>query len=204
MQSFPTLPNGYGRVPPGKIASVVTCLEMTERPPRKTLPPRERPLVMAHWPDPDLAEYRALFRRIGEDWLWFSRLVMPDDELVAIVRDPRVELFVLEDMGKAIGLVELDFREEGACELAFFGVVAEEIGRGAGRFLMDEATARAWAKPIRRFWVHTCTFDHPAALGFYRRSGFRPYAFLVEIADDPRLAGHLSRDACPQVPLIEG
>jgi GNAT superfamily N-acetyltransferase len=204
MQGTSTLPTGYAQVPAGKIASVVTCLEMVRRPPQKPLRPLERPLVLVPWPDPDLTEYRSLFRRIGEQWLWFSRLVMPDEELAAILRDPRVEVFVLQDRGRAIGLLELDFREEGACELAFFGVVAEEIGRGAGRYLMDQAIARAWARPIRRFWVHTCTFDHPSAVGFYRRSGFSPYAFMVEIADDPRLAGHLPRDAGPHVPLIEG
>jgi GNAT superfamily N-acetyltransferase len=204
MQGSSTLPTGYSEVPRGTIASVVTCLEMTERPRPGPARPLERPLVLAPWPDPDLAEYRSLFRRIGEPWLWFSRLVMPDEELAAILGDPQVEVFVLEDRGKPIGLLELDFREASSCELAFFGVVAEEIGRGAGRFLMDQAIARAWARPIRRLWVHTCTFDHPAALGFYRRSGFRPYAVMVEIAEDPRLAGHLPRDAGPHVPLIEG
>jgi GNAT superfamily N-acetyltransferase len=204
MQGTPTIPTGYSHVPSGKIASVVTCLEMTEPPLREPLRPQERPLVLVPWPDPDLPAYRALFRRVGENWLWFSRLVMPDEELAAILRDPGVEVFVLQDRGRAIGLLELDFREEGACELAFFGVVAEEIGRGAGRYLMEKAIARAWARPIRRLWVHTCTFDHPAALAFYRRSGFRPYAFMVEVADDPRLAGHLPRDACPHVPVIGG
>jgi hypothetical protein len=68
---------------------------------------------------------------------------------------------------------------------------------------MDQAVARAWAKPIRRFWVHTCSFDHPGALDFYRRSGFRAYAFAVEVADDPRLTGHLPRHAAPQVPRIQ-
>jgi GNAT superfamily N-acetyltransferase len=204
MQGSSALPTGYSEVPAGRIASVVTCLEMRERPPPRPSRPLERPLVLASWPDPDLAEYRSFFRRIGEPWLWFSRLVMPDEELAAILGDPDVEVFVLEDRGRRIGLLELDFREASSCELAFFGVVAEEIGRGAGRFLMDQAIARAWARPIRRLWVHTCTFDHPAALGFYRRSGFRPYAFMVEIAEDPRLAGHLPRDAGPHVPLIEG
>ena len=75
-------------------------------------------------------------------------------------------------------------------------------GRAPGRFLMQQAIARAWARPIERFWVHTCTLDHPSAVGFYRRSGFQPYAVMVEIADDPRLSGHLPREAAPHVPLV--
>jgi hypothetical protein len=68
---------------------------------------------------------------------------------------------------------------------------------------MNEALERAWAQPISRLWVHTCTFDHPNALGFYQRSGFRPYAVMVEVHKDPRLTGHLPREASPRVPLID-
>jgi GNAT superfamily N-acetyltransferase len=152
---------------------------------------------------PDLDAYRALFRRVGADWMWFSRLVMPDERLRQILTDPKVEIYTLYDGPAEIGLLELDFREEGQCELAFFGVVHEAIGQGAGRFLMDQAIEKAWARPIRRLWVHTCSFDHPSALGFYRRSGFRPYAYAVEVHDDPRLSGHLPRTAAPHIPLIE-
>jgi hypothetical protein len=38
------------------------------------------------WPAPASDKYRTLFRRVGEPWLWFSRLVIPDD---ALRRDPR-------------------------------------------------------------------------------------------------------------------
>ena len=68
---------------------------------------------------------------------------------------------------------------------------------------MNIAITKAWEKPINRFWVHTCHFDHPNALGFYRRSGFEPYSLMVEIHDDPRLAGKLPRHASPHVALID-
>ena len=68
---------------------------------------------------------------------------------------------------------------------------------------METAAKRAFARPLRRFWVHTCTFDHPSAVDFYRRAGFAPYRRAVEIADDPRLSGLLARSAAPHVPMIE-
>ncbi len=201
--SNPALPTGYSPLPPGMIANVATCLEMTApRPPGGGKPPPG--LILERWEKPDLGSYRALYRRVGEDWLWFSRLFMADEKLAAILGHPRVEAYVLRDGGEDIGLLELDFREAGQCELAFFGLVPEAIGKGAGRFLMSRAIALAWARPIDRLWVHTCTFDHHAALGFYLRSGFRPYAMLVEVHKDPRLTGHLPKSAAPQVPLIEG
>jgi hypothetical protein len=36
------------------------------------------------------------------------------------------------------------------------------------------AIERAWARAIDRFWVHTCTHDHPGALAFYLRTGSGP------------------------------
>ncbi|MDE2305501.1 MAG: GNAT family N-acetyltransferase, partial [Gammaproteobacteria bacterium] len=147
--------------------------------------------------------YRELFARIGTPWLWFSRLRMPPEELRAIITHPDVEIHAFAIDGRDEGLLELDFRESGECELAFFGVTAAAQGTGAGRLLMNRAIERAWARPIGRFWVHTCTLDHPAALGFYLRSGFRAYARRVEVADDPRLAGLAPREAAPQIPIIE-
>jgi GNAT superfamily N-acetyltransferase len=88
------------------------------------------------------------------------------------------------------------------CELAFFGLTPGLVGKGAGRLLMQHAIERAWARPIDRFWVHTCTLDHPAALAFYVRSGFRAFKRQVEIADDPRLDGTLPPDAAPHAPVI--
>jgi GNAT superfamily N-acetyltransferase len=101
--------------------------------------------------------------------------------------------------GRDEGLLELDFREAGTCELAFFGVTQAIQGSGAGRFLMNRAIEYAWRRPISRLWVHTCTLDHPDALAFYLRSGFRAYARRVELADDPRLTGLLD-----VLPLVSG
>ncbi len=200
--SNPTLPFGYSPVPAGKLANTVTCLEMFEHPAVRPLPPATG-LRVERWVAPSVHEYRDLYRRVGEEWLWVSRLVMPDAELEAILTDPLIEVYVLTDGERRLGLLELDFREEAECEIAFFGVVAEAIGNGSGRLLMNAAIENAWSRPIKRFWVHTCNFDHPAALAFYQRSGFKPYAFMVEICDDPRLDGRMSRDLAPHVPIIE-
>jgi len=204
MHVYPPLPLGYSAVAPGQLANVVTCLEMTSRPPQRSVRGFQPPYDLVRLEGQDIAAYRALFQRIGENWMWFSRLTMPDDELHGILSDARMELFVLRAGHDDLGMLELDFREAGQCEIAFFGLVAEAIGKGLGRSLMQAAIDRAWAKPISRLWVHTCTFDHPSAVGFYIRSGFRPYAYQVEVQADPRLTGHLPRTAAPHIPLIEG
>jgi GNAT superfamily N-acetyltransferase len=198
----PPLPRGYSLVPPRHVANVATFLEV-RAPPAASLPVPDGGFTLVRWHDADLAAYRALFKAIGENWLWYSRLVMPDHELLRILGDPRIEIYRLFNRGGIAGMLELDFSGRNECELSFLGLVPEAIGKGAGRFLMSEAIRLAWTKPIERFWVHTCTFDHPAALAFYQRSGFTPYQVAVEIHPDPRLTGHLPRTAAPHVPIIE-
>ncbi|HKX23062.1 MAG TPA: GNAT family N-acetyltransferase [Rhizorhapis sp.] len=190
-------------VPPHQIATVVTSLEMPERPKPAPLPPS--PLRLVRWQRPSADKYRALFRRIGEPWLWFSRLVMAEDDLLAIIHDEAVEIYAVTDpKGIEVGMIELDFRNAGHCELSYFGLVPELAGQKHGRWMMAQTNMLAWRKGVHRFWVHTCTLDHPSALGFYRKSGFVPYRRHVEIFDDPRLIGLLPRDAAPHIPLLGG
>ena len=195
------LPDGYSDVPAGKIAAVVTHLEMTERPALR--PDPQGAWTLRRVPSPDLDWFRDLYRRIGEEWLWFSRLQMADAELAAIIRSPMVDVHALVHQGRDEGLLELDFRDAGQCELAFFGVTGKLIGSGAGSWLMNRALELAWSRQVSRVWVHTCTFDHRSALAFYQRSGFRAFRRQIEIADDPRLDGTSPRSAAKHVPIIE-
>ena len=186
---------------PGELAAIVTSLEMRRRPPLRPLP--ASPLRLVRWDKPAAANYRALFRRVGEPWLWFSRLALDDTALKRIIHDAGVQVFaVLDRTGIEVGLLELDLRIGGECELGYFGLVPELAGKGHGRWLMAEALARAWAPGVARVWVHTCTLDHPAALGFYRRQGFTVFARAIERFADPRAIGLLPPDAAPQIAPI--
>jgi GNAT superfamily N-acetyltransferase len=195
------LPGGYSDVPAGKIAAVVTHLEMTARPALRSDPPG--PWALRRVETPGLDWFRDLYRRVGEEWLWFSRLQMSDADLAAIIQSPLVEVHALVQDGRDEGLLELDFRDAGQCEIAFFGITAKLIGSGAGRWLMNRALELSWSRPVTRVWVHTCTFDHPSALAFYQRSGFRPFRRQIEVADDPRLDGTAPRDVARHLPIIE-
>ena len=201
--TIPMALDGYTQLPPGKLASIATYLEMHEPP----APLRERTgaaFTLRAVRQPDLTWYRNLFRRIGEDYLWVSRLTIDDAALTAILNDPDVETYALEYEGRDEGLLEIDFRDAPTAELGFVGVTAALVGTGAGSFLMNRAMERAWARKPARVMVHTCTFDHPGAVGFYIRAGFKPYARAVELIDDPRLTGIIGRERAPQVPIIEG
>ena len=195
------LPDGYSDIPAGKIAAVVTHLEMTARPALRPDPAGAWSLRRVDAPGLDW--FRDLYRRVGEEWLWFSRIRMPDAELAKRLHAPQLEVYALVDGGRDEGLLELDFRGSGQCEIGMFGVTAKLVGTGAGRWLMNRALDIAWSRPVERVWLHTCTFDHPAALAFYQRSGFRAFRRQVEVADDPRLDGTAPREVARHVPVIE-
>ena len=190
----------YDPLPANELAAVVTYLEMTSRP-QSDVPPSTLDLQRIESPTGD--QYRDVFRLVGAPWLWFSRLTLDDEKLAAIIRHPEVELYTVRDgNGRDVGMLELDFRELGQCELAFVGLVPELSGLGHGRWLLAEAVSRAWREGVTRVHVHTCSLDHPAALSAYRRAGFTPYKRAIERFPDPRLLGVLSKDCAPQVPLL--
>lgn len=189
------------RIPGDHLATIVTHLEMRGRTALRPIP--ESRLRLVRWPAPELAKYRALFTRVGAPWLWFSRLVMPDNELSAILTDSAIEVYaVVDPTGIEVGMLELDFRKNADCEIAYFGLIPELAGAGHGRWLMAQTMTLAWRSEVERVWVHTCTLDHPSALNFYRSQGFSAINREVETFSDPRIIGVLPPDAAPQIPLL--
>ena len=184
-------------VPAGHVAAVVTYLEM-DTPPAPAPPPAS-PLRLECWGHVDPDRYRALFRRVGSRWLWFSRLAMDDRELQAKVAEVHG---VVGPDGDDAGFIELDFRDAGLCTIRFLGLVPELAGRGHGRWLFAETLRLAWAPGVRMVRVHTCSLDHPAALPAYLRAGFVAKRRAFESFPDPRLAGLLPREAAPQIPVV--
>ncbi|WP_428333756.1 GNAT family N-acetyltransferase [Novosphingobium sp.] len=199
------LGHGFHAIAPGDLAAVVTALEMREMPAALRRPGIEPdvPLQLERWTDCAPERYRLLYKRVGAPWLWWSRLALDDAALTAIIHDPAVELYAVTDRARIeIGMLELDFRTPGACEIAFFGFVPKATGHGFGRWLMRRALQRAWTGAVEKVWVHTCTLDGPGAVAFYVKQGFVPHSRFVEVFRDPRAAGLLGADLGALHPLI--
>lgn len=193
--------DGYTDLPAGRIAAVVTYLEMTEAPAEEAGPPPEgMSLERQEAPSPE--EYRRLFRQVGEKWLWFARLILSDTELRQAITREGVEVWYLKAGQTACGLLELDSSAWPDVEVVYLGVTPDLVGKGAGAWMLRRGLEMVWSRGPRRVWLHTCTLDHPAALGFYQRQGFKPYRRAIEVAPDPRLSGKLPRDAAPQIPIL--
>ena len=91
------------------------------------------------------------------------------------MNDPRLEVHVLMVDGAPAGFAELDRRKEGEIELVQFGLMGAFIGQGLGKYFLQWTIDKAWSYSPKRFWLHTCTKDHPAALPNYLKAGFGIY-----------------------------
>jgi GNAT superfamily N-acetyltransferase len=154
-------------------------LEMLSRPERVVPPPRDG-LAVVYAKKPPVAYYRFLYEAVGRDYDWTSRKKLSDTELAALLNDPRLEVHVLMVDGVPAGFAELDRRTEGKIELVQFGLMRNFIGQGLGKYFLQWTIDKAWSYSPKRFWLHTCTKDHPAALPNYLKAGFAIYKEVVK------------------------
>ncbi|HZH40629.1 MAG TPA: GNAT family N-acetyltransferase [Gemmatimonadales bacterium] len=128
---------------------------------------------VAH-PSPRL--YRECYRNVGEAYHWRDRWDWTDSEITAHLAQPEITLYVA-NRGKALaGWYELRrVPPDDSVEVAYFGIVPAEFGKGLGKHLLSCAVRDAWAMDPTRVWLHTCTLDHPNAVPNYRARGFVPY-----------------------------
>jgi N-acetylglutamate synthase-like GNAT family acetyltransferase len=120
--------------------------------------------------------YRECYRTVGQAFHWRDRWDWTDEQIRAHLADPAITLHVATRDGRLAGWYELRrLPEDDSVEIAYFGIVPAEFGRGLGKHLLSCAVRDAWALQPARVWLHTCTLDHPNALPNYRARGFVEY-----------------------------
>ena len=165
-----------------RVEYVVTYLEMDGRPayPRPHLPPGP-PAALIAAEDPPAWYFRALYDAVGREHEWTDHHARPDAEIEDFLRDPAVALYSFVRAGWPHGFFVLDGRERGRCNLAYFGLVPQALGRGLGTFLLQTAVHMAWDRPgTARLTVNTNSLDHPRALPLYQKAGFVPVRRVTE------------------------
>ena len=134
--------------------------------------------------------HRYLYREVGRHHHWIDRLSLTDQEIRSYLDDEHLSVWVMYTGGSPAGYFELLSHEDGAIEIAYIGLLPEFIGRGLGKYLLEEALSQAWERRPVRVWLHTCTLDGPAALPNYLRRGFKPFKqekYETVIAPDEEL-----------------
>lgn len=152
----------------------VYYLEMLA-PSSRIVPAPRQGLSVVHARQPTVPYYRSLYNAVGEKFNWLSRRKMPDETLAALLGDPGIELHVLHVEGAPAGFAELDRRQPDEVELLQFGLMSDFIGQGLGKWFLQWTVDKVWSYGPKRFWLHTCTLDHPAAVPNYRKAGFELY-----------------------------
>lgn len=131
-------------------------------------------------PAPEFARY--LYVAVGAKWLWYMRHSWTLRQWQERIADDNVELWVAYAGGAPAGYFELERQPMGSVEICYFGLTPENIGRGFGRDLLEDAISRASHLGGNRVWLHTCTLDHEHALANYQARGFQ--VFREEDVDD--------------------
>ena len=167
------------------IPATVTYLAMEAR---GTAQPRPRPMMktaILKAENPPVHFYRYLYDAVGRDYFWIERRLWSDEKLAEMLGDERISLYVLYVAGVPAGMAELDFRKPAEGQIAYFGLMPEFTGRRIGPWLLSQAIELAWAQPVEKLLVNTCSLDHRKALATYQRAGFVPYARSEKLIEVP-------------------
>ena len=152
--------------------AVRTFLEMTDPSELEGAPVAPAHAVLNRVEDCAPALWRRLYTEVGREYHWVDRLAWTDDDITRYLADPALELWVLRVQDETAGYFELRRHDDGAVEIAYFGLLPAFTGQGLGRFLLTKAVERAWAVGARRVWLHTSSLDHSSALSNYLARGF--------------------------------
>ena len=153
-----------------------TFLELTSPDQLRAAPNTDPRVSFVRRPRISVAEYRCLYREVGEHWRWLDRNLWSDEQLAAHLARHDVHVFEAVFDGESAGYFELAAHDgEPSVEIAYFGLKRAFIGRGLGKAMLTHAVREAWALRPKRVWLHTCTLDSPHALPNYVARGFRAY-----------------------------
>jgi GNAT superfamily N-acetyltransferase len=141
-------------------------------------------------PTPEL--FRHLYDEVGRDYNWVDRIEWDDARINAFfATDTTVRLVLMFADNKIVGFHELVKCADGSVEISLMGLLPPYHGQGLGGCLLTHAVETAWRWEANRVWLHTCSFDAPAALPNYLKRGFEAYReqiYYTPLRPDYRLS----------------
>ena len=156
-----------------RVVEVVrTYLELRSPEQLRTVVSSDPTLKFVHRTAIAVDHYRRLYQSVGDRYYWHDRNAWSDVQLAAHLASPRIFVWECLVGEETAGFFELVKHDDGAAEIAYFGLVEKFIGRGIGKAMLTRAAQEAWALGASRVWLHTCTLDSPRALPNYLARGF--------------------------------
>ena len=121
---------------------------------------------------PDFQLNKFFYKQIGKKYRWTDRLIWTDLQWSNYVSNKNLETYVIKNCEDLVGYFELIF-DKNECEIAYFGILKEYIGKSLGGYLLSEAIKIGFEKKMKRIWVHTCSLDHQNAILNYKARGMK-------------------------------
>lgn len=146
-------------------------------------PAREFDVRRAAIPCPSLNYF--FYTHVGKPWKWTDRLRWGTEKWRAYVESPDVQTWIGYLEGTPCGYIEYRGITSGEVEIGSFGLLPQFVGQGLGGPLLTRGLEIAWQLPVKRVWLHTCSFDHPHALANYQARGLKLYKIETQTKDFP-------------------
>ena len=112
------------------------------------------------------------YKQIGKKHQWIDRLAWREKDWIKYVSNENLKTYILKEDEELVGYFELIFNKN-ECEIAYFGILEEYIGKSFGSYMLSEAIKIAFKKKVKRIWVHTCSLDHQNAILNYKARGMK-------------------------------
>tara|TARA_B100000965_G_scaffold102045_1_gene83826 strand:+ start:638 stop:1144 length:507 start_codon:yes stop_codon:yes gene_type:complete len=125
---------------------------------------------------PDFQLNKFFYKQIGKNHKWIDRLVWSDQKWIEYLNTKGISTYILKQEGNLAGYFEqIFYKNDLNCEIAYFGILEEYIGKKFGGYLLSEAIIKSFEIGSKRVWVHTCSLDHKHALNNYLSRGMKVY-----------------------------
>ncbi len=123
---------------------------------------------------PDFQLNNFFYKQIGKEHKWVDRLIWNENQWIKYINNSNVRTYTLQDNNNLAGYFEQIFDQKKLeCEIAYFGILQDYIGKKLGGYLLSQAIKKSFAVGANRVWVHTCSLDHKNALTNYLSRGMK-------------------------------
>ena len=123
---------------------------------------------------PDFQLNKFFYKQIGKKHRWVDRLIWNENQWIEYINYSKVKTYILQDYNNLAGYFEQIFDQKKLeCEIAYFGILQDYVGKRLGGYLLSQAIKKSFAVGANRVWVHTCSLDHKHAFKNYLSRGMK-------------------------------